>query len=137
MKNEAETTETHETPEPWETAAPREPRESRQKRGDYSLILPLLGAGVLAVPSWFAWRWIQAFLQGENREQRLTLFMDAFPQVLQHPRGVIMFALVFAAAALLLGLAGRLLCRGVGKPLSAIVILGSLLTAIGLTLSLL
>ncbi len=134
MKNEQEPTETREPAETHETA---EAPEKRKRRGDCSFMLPLLGAGVLAVPSWFAWQWIQAFLQGGNREERLALFMAVFPEALRNPRGVVTFALVFAAAALLLGLAGRLLCRGFGKPLSAIVILGSLLTAVALTLSLL
>ena len=131
MKNEAETADVHKTPEA------REARDKRETRGDCSFVLPLFGAGVLVVPFWFAWQWIRTFLQGASREERMTLFMDVFPQTLQHPRGLVMFALVFAAAALLLGLAGRIVCQGFGRLVSAIIILGSLLVAIALTISLL
>lgn len=127
MKNEEETAEAHET---------TEAQETREKRDDCSFTLPLLGAALLAVPSWFAWQWIQAFAEGGGREERMTLFMAAFPEALRNPQGVVTFALVFAAAALLLGLAGRFLCQGFSRLASAIVILGAVVVAVGLTLSL-
>ena len=130
MKNEEETIEARERP------PERPPEERPRERSDSSFMLPLLGAGLLAVPSWFAWQWIQAFLHGESREERMTLFMTVFPGAMQHPKGVVTFVLVFAAAALLLGLAGRFLCRGFGRLASGIVIVGAVVVAVGLTLSL-
>ena len=119
MKNEEEAVEEQEAPE---------------KRGDCSFMLPLLGAAVLAAPSWFAWRWMQAFLHVEDPEQRLALFLSMFPPALQNPQGVVMFSMVFAGAALLLGIAGRLLSRGFGKFVSGVVMLGAVAVAIGLAL---
>ena len=120
MKNEEEATEAQQAQEP------------QEKRDDCSFMLPLLGAGVLAVPSWFAWQWLQAFLHGESHEQRLALFMAAFPEALRNPQGVVAFALVLAGAALLLGVAGRFLSRGFGKFASGIVVWGAVAVAVGL-----